>query len=167
MASLAQNWLVLVFVLGVIGALALAMLLLREGPLPYQLRGELLPPAERALFHALHTAVRDDWVLFSRVPLACVLKVRPVANPSQGWQRRLSGKHLDYVLCDRETLEVRLAIQLASPESPPAKGQFAARALAAAGLPLVRVHARDRYEPAALRKEIDAALGIVRKRKRA
>lgn len=167
MASLAQNWLVLVFVLGVIGALALAMLSLREGPLPYQRRGELLPPAERAFFHALHAAVRDDWVVFSRVPLASVLKVRPQAHPSQGWQRRLSGKHLDYVLCDRESLDVRLAIQLAGPEAPPAKSQFVALALAAASLPLVCVHLRDRNEPAALRKEIEAALGIARKRRRA
>ena len=166
MASLAQNWLVFVFVLGVIGALALAMLSLREGPLPYQRRGELLPPAERALFQALHTAVPDELVVFSRVPLASVLKVRPQAHPSQGWQRRLSGKHLDYVLCDRETLEVKLAIQLSGPGAPTLKGQFVAQALTAAGLPLVRVQVRDKYEPAALRKEIEAALGIVRKRKR-
>jgi hypothetical protein len=144
------------------------MLLLREGPPPYQRRGVLLPADEIPFFRALQAAVRDDWVVFSRVPLAEVLKVRRQAHPAQGWQRRLGGKHLDYVLCDPQTLEVKLAIQVAgTAEEKSAKHEFVILAMAAAGLPLLRVTKLEKPEPAAVRKEIEAALGIARKRKRA
>jgi hypothetical protein len=165
--SLVQHWPLVVFVVGVIVAIALAMLTLRDGPLPYQRQRAVLAPAEIAVFRALHAAVRDDWLVFSRVPLADVLRIRPRTPAAQGWQRRLHGKRLDFVLCDPHTLEAKLAIQLASPEALAEKHQFVTLALAAAGLPLVQLNAQEKYEPAALRKEVEAALGIVRKRKRA
>ena len=40
-------------------------------------------------------------------------------------------------------------------------------ALAAAGVPLLRVRVQDKYETAVLRKDLEEALGIVRKKKRA
>jgi hypothetical protein len=165
--SLVQHWPLVVFVVGVIVAIALAMLTLRDGPFPYQRQRAMLPPVEVALFRAMHAAVRNDWLVFSRVPLADVLRIRPRTPASQGWQRRLHGKRLDFVLCDPQTLEVKLAIQLVGSQALAEKNQFVTLALASAGLPLVRLTTQEKYEPAALRKEIEAALGIVRKRKRA
>jgi hypothetical protein len=171
MPLLAENW-QLVFFLGVTAALVLvAILSLRDGPLPYERRGVLLSPAEINFLRSLQAAVRDDWLIFSLVKLADIIKVRPKTRKSQTWNSRIQGKQLDFVLCDPQTLEVKLAIDLddGSPRSPDQqrRDRFVNVALLAAGLPLLRVKAQDKYETAALRKDLDDALGITRKKKRA
>jgi hypothetical protein len=171
MPLLVQNWPLVVFVVGAILLIALALIALREGPPPYERRGVLLSPAEINFLRALTSAVREDWLVFSKVRLPDIIKVRAKTRKSQTWQSRIHGKHLDFVLCDYETLEVKLAIDLDDPAIP--KGQrraqenFVTAALTAAGVPLLRVRVREKYETAALRKDIEDALGIVRKKKRA
>ena len=163
MTLLAQIWPLAAFVAGAIVVVALAML-----PLRYQRRGTLLSPAEVGFLHALRAAIGDDWVLLAKVPLADVIQVRPKTRQSQTWHSRMQGKHLDYVLCDYETLEAKLAIVLEqAPQSRKVRERFVVLALSAAGLPLLRVRVHEKSEPAALRKGIEEALGIGRKKKRA
>jgi very-short-patch-repair endonuclease len=72
------------------------------------------------------------------------------------------------VLCDYETLEVKLAIELDDgSQSRTKRDRFVDVAVTAAGLTMLRVRAQDKYETAALRKDIEDALGILRKKKRA
>ena len=168
MTLLAQIWPLAAFVAGAIVVVALAMLPLRDGPPPYQRRGTILSPAEVGFLHALRAAIGDDWVLLAKVPLADVIQVRPKTRQSQTWHSRMQGKHLDYVLCDYETLEAKLAIVLEqAPQSRKVRERFVVLALSAAGLPLLRVRVHEKSEPAALRKGIEEALGIGRKKKRA
>jgi hypothetical protein len=167
-AMLAQNWPLVVFVVGALVVVALAMMSLREGPPPYERRGGLLSRAEINFLRSLRAAVREDWLIFSMVRLVDIIRVRPKTRKSHAWQHRIQGKHLDFVLCDEETLEVKLAIELDHGSQPPAEGKrFVNVALAAAGLPLLRVRVQERYETAALRKDIEEALGTARKKKRA
>jgi very-short-patch-repair endonuclease len=168
---LLQNWPVVVFgvVVGVV--VLMALFTLREGPLPYERRGVLLTPAEINFLRSLHGAVREDWLVFSMVRLADVIKVRAKTRKAQTWQNRIFGKHIDFVICDYETLEVKLCIELddSSHRRPDrvARDKFVNVALTAAGLPLLRVRVQEKYENAILRKDIEDALGIVRKKKRA
>jgi hypothetical protein len=156
------------FGVGAIVVIALALLALRDGPPPYERRGVLLSPGEINFLRALHSAVREDWIVFSMVRLADIIKVRPKTRKSHAWQSRIQGKHLDFVLCDYETLEVKLAIELDDPAQPRTeRDRFVYLALTAAGLPLLRVREQEKYETAALRKDIEDALGILRKKKRA
>ncbi len=168
MPLLTQNWPLVVFVVGAIVVIGLALLALRDGPPPYERRGVLLSPAEINFLRSLHSAVREDWLVFSKVRLADVLQVRPKTRKLQTWHSRIQGKHLDFVLCDYETLEVKLAIELDDAAQPrSARDRFVYVALTAAGLPLLRVRVQDKYETAALRKDLEDALGILRKKKRA
>ena len=168
MPLLAQNWPLVAFVVGAIVTIVLALLSLRDGPPPYERRGVLLSPAEITFLRALQSAVREDWVIFSMVRLADIIKVRSKTRKSQSWNSRIQGKHLDFVICDYETLEVKLAIELDDASQPRTDGdRFVYVALTAAGLPLLRVRAQERYETAALRKDIEDALGVLRKKKRA
>ena len=168
MPLLVQHWPLVAFGVGAIVVIALALLALRDGPPPYERRGVLLSPGEISFLRALHSAVREDWIVFSMVRLADIIKVRPKTRKSHSWHTRIQGKHLDFVLCDYETLEVKLAIELDDAAKPRTeRDRFVYLALTAAGLPLLRVREQEKYETAALRKDIEDALGILRKKKRA
>jgi hypothetical protein len=166
----AAHWPLLLPALLIAGLTVAALLSLRDGPPPYERRGVLLSPPEIALLRALQHAVREDWLIFTMVRLADVLKVRPRTRKFQTWHSRLQGKLLDFVLCDPQTLDVKLAIVLDEGTSHPSAGgelRFVAAALAAAGIPLLRIRAEEKYETAVLRKDLEDALGITRKKKRA
>jgi uncharacterized protein DUF2726 len=166
---LLENWqLVLAVAIGAV-LLVVAFLSLRDGPLPYERRAMLLSPPEINFLRTLRTAVREDWIVFSMVRLSDVLQVRPRTTQQQIWHRRIHAKHIDFVLCDHETLEVKLAIELDDTASRrperTKRDRFVSTALAAAGLPLLKVPVVEKYESAVIRKDIEDALGI-RKRKR-
>ena len=166
MPLLVENWPLVAVAAGVIVAFGLAMLSLREALPPFERRGVLLAPAQISFLRTLQSAVREDWVIFSMVRLADLIKVRPKTRRSQTWHSRIHGKHVDFVLCDCQTLEVKLAIELDDPSQPRGeRDRFVVASLTAAGLPLLRVRAREKYETAAVRKDIEDALGILRKKK--
>lgn len=167
---LLQNWQIVAGVLAVAVVLLIAFLSLRSAPYPYERRGVMLGPAEINFFRTLQSAVREDWVILSMVRLTDVIKVRPKTRQHQIWQSRIFGKHIDFVICDWETMEVKLAIELEdySKRRPDrrARDRFVNTALTAAGLPLLRVKMDDKYETSAVRKDIEDALGIAKKKKR-
>ena len=153
------------------GAVAAVLLLvafvsLRSAPFPYERRGVMLGPAEINFFRTLQSAVREDWIILSMVRLTDVIKVRPKTRQHQIWQSRIFGKHIDFVICDYETLEVKLAIELDDVSQRRVKrDRFVNTALTAAGLPLLRVRVEEKYETSAVRKDIEDALGIAKKKK--
>jgi hypothetical protein len=171
MPFLAQNWQLIFFLATAAVLTVVALLSLRDGYPPYERRGVLLSPAEINFLRTLHLAARENWIVFSMVRLADVIKVRAKTRKSYSWNNRIQNKHIDFVLCDYETLEVKLAIELDhSAQRRPERqrrDRFVSVALTAAGLPLLRVRVQDKYETAAIRKDIEDALGILRKKKRA
>src|SRR5262245_32267557 len=106
MPPLAENWPILAFALGAVAVVVVAMLALRDGHPPYERRGILLTAAEINFLRTLQLAVREDWLIFSKVRLSDIIKVRPRTRKFQSWQSRIQGKPLDFVLCDEETLEI-------------------------------------------------------------
>lgn len=167
---LLHNWPVVLFITITLTLTIVALLSLRDGPLPYERRGVLLSPAEINFLRSLQLAVREDWLIFSMVRLADIIKVRPKTRKFQTWNNRIQGKHLDFVLCDIETLDVKLAIELEDQSLRMDRGRrdrFVNTALAAAGVPLLRVRLQEKYETAVLRRDLEDAIGIVRKKKRA
>src|SRR5207253_8668424 len=109
---LIHNWPVVLFITITLTLMIVALLSLRDGPLPYERRGVLLSPAEINFLRSLQSAVREDWLIFSMVRLADIIKVRAKTRKYQSWNIRIQGKHLDFVLCDLETLDVKLAIEV-------------------------------------------------------
>ena len=167
---LVENWPVVLFATITLTLIIVALLSLRDGPLPYERRGVLLSPAEINFLRSLQLAVREDWLIFSMVRLADIIKVRPRTRKFQSWNSRIQGKHLDFVLCDLETLDVKLAIELedmAAATDGGRRDRFVNTALAAAGVPLLRVRVQEKYETAVLRKDLEDVMGIIRKKKRA
>ncbi len=170
LAAVIQNWPIFLFATITLTLMIVAIVSLRDGPPPYERRGMLLSPAEINFLRTLQIAAREDWLIFSMVRLADIIKVRARTRKFQSWNSRLQGKHLDFVLCDVETLDVKLAIELEDASSAVGRGsrdRFVNNALAAAGVPLLRVKIQDKYETAVLRKDLEDAIGITRKKKRA
>src|SRR5262245_6649789 len=167
---LAQNW-PLLLVCTIIAVLVIVSLVsLRDGPPPYERRGGLLSPAAIDFLRSLQLAVREDWLIFSLVRLSDIIKVRSKTRKFQSWNSRIQGKCLEFVLCDAETLDVKLAIELDDGQRTADRSRrdrFINTALAAAGVPLLRVKTQEKYETTALRKDIEDTLGILRKKKRA
>jgi len=167
---LLHNWPVVLFLTITLTLMIVALLSLRDGPLPYERRGVLLSPAEINFLRSLQLAVREDWLIFSMVRLADIIKVRPKTRKFQSWNNRIQGKHLDFLLCDIDTLDVKLAIELEDTTQQANRGRqdrFVNTALAAAGVPLLRVRLQEKYETAMLRRDLEDVMGIVRKKKRA
>ena len=165
--QLLQNWQLIAGGLVAAVVLLVAFFSLRAAPYPYERRGVMLGPAEINFFRTLQSAVREDWIVLSMVRLTDVIKVRPKTRQHQIWQNRIFGKHIDFVICDYETLEVKLAIELDDVSQRRVhRDRFVNTALTAAGLPLLRVKVEEKYETSAVRKDIEDALGITKKKRR-
>jgi hypothetical protein len=113
--------LAVLFLLGVLkGAVDIATRRRRQGrgagstpAHPYRLRDDFLSPAEASFYHVL-AHVSADWaVVLAKVNLGDLLYAPRAAGRAQWlmWNR-INRKHLDYVLCDRQTLRPLLAVEL-------------------------------------------------------
>ena len=159
---LLQNW----AVVAVLSGIALVFWVARHSGndvlSAFEKRGSLVTGAELRFYKALQAAVGGSWSIFAMVRLADVVKVRRGIAGEQSWRNRSFGKHVDFVLCDNDSLDVCLAIELddASHRRPDRQqsDEFKADALAAAGLPLLRINVAEQYDKIALRKTIDQLL---------
>lgn len=149
---------------------ALAILFLRLSrrppppePPPYEKRGSLLTPAEQQFYHALTAAVGDRFAICPMVRVAELLQVRHEARERGAWQGRINSKHIDFVLCDPQSLTPRVCLELddATHEQPErqARDAFLNESFASAGLPLLRVPTAKNYDARQLNESINAALG--------
>ncbi len=164
MQAFLENYGWVVLVAGILlVAWTLGKLLLPGELPPYDKRPSLLTEAERKFFHALREAVDGAWSLQAMVRLADILQVRQDAPQRQAWTNRILAKHLDFVLCDHDRLDMVLAIELDDKthdrKDRQQRDRFVNDALAAARLPLLRVPVSDSYDPAKLREKIDALVG--------
>lgn len=130
--------------------------------LPYVLRGELFSNAERSFYEVLLQAVGTKHCVFAKVRLADLLAVPKGTLAWQAHFNLLQSKHVDFIVCDVECLRPRVALELddASHAVPERRQRdaFVDRALAGAGLPLIRVPARKGYAAPALREALSAYL---------
>lgn len=126
---------------------------------PYYSKDTLMSATELAFFHALSKAITAQQLIAPKVRLGDV-----IGCSEKDWARRhgprISAKHLDFVLIDRQSSRILLAIELddKSHERADRKARdiFLNRALDAAGVPLLRIPASRSYNPDEIRKAIEA-----------
>lgn len=146
----------------------------------YELRPALLTRAERRFYATLTKALRPGPDLAGGAVLAICPQVRlidvvrPQPNADYGSKQRRKdfaqrrsrvwAKHLDFVICHGETLELLAAIELddASHDRPERQERdaFLDDLLDDVGLPLVRVKVMRRYDAAGLRRDLAVAIGV-------
>ncbi len=133
-----------------------------DAELPYTRHAFVLSKAERSFFMVLLKTVPETCFVFPKMRLADVLTVR---KGTQNWQRhfnRISAKHVDFVVCDRQTFQPLLVIELddSSHDRPDRQDRdvFVRDALEGAGLPLHSEPARQAYVISELQGAIWPAL---------
>lgn len=136
-----------------------------RNPFPYQKISFLLSPAERSFFGVLEQAVGGDYRIFAKVRVADVISVVPMRNRTL-WQRafnRISAKHFDFVLCDRDSLSVVGVIELDDKShrrrNRQVRDAFLVEVCRASGLPLLQIPASRTYSMTTIRAQVRSALG--------
>ena len=81
---------------------------------PYAKQVALFSPAERSFLGVLSEAIGDEAQIFGKVRVADV--IMPKKGMSRGeWQKafnKISGKHFDFILCDKGDLSIICAVEL-------------------------------------------------------
>lgn len=87
-----------------------------------------------------------------KIRLGDLLTVKKGTEKRQSYYNKIQSKHIDFVLCDAQTMAVVAAVELddKSHQGEKAKERDAVKdkACAAAGLPLLRFKAERSYDPA-------------------
>lgn len=153
-----EYWPYLIVVLIVLALIALWNQLRVAPPQPYQRRGALVTKAELRFYRALEIAVQGELRIFAMVRIADLLQVRPDAKTRQAWQNKINCKHIDFVLCDPETLDVLVCLELDDSSHQRKdrieRDQFVNQAFESADLPLIRVPLQSSYDTNKLRDTI-------------
>lgn len=118
----------------------------------------LLSKGEFSFFRVLQQACGDRYVVCPKIRLGDLLTVKKGTEKWQSYFNKIKSKHIDYVLCDPQTMHVVAAVELddASHNSEKARqrDEVKDKACQAAGLPLVRFKAKRSYDPAAIEGEL-------------
>ena len=143
------------------GVLRVLRGLFGPAPLPYFSKDRLLSKGELAFYRVLRQILPPSLSASMKVRLSDVIGCTG-AGWRSGFGAKISQKHIDFVLVDAATTDIRLAIELddRTHQRPDRRDRdtFVDRALATAGVPILRVPAAARYDPAALKGDVHAAL---------
>lgn len=119
--------------------------------LPYRLRDDFLSPAELSYYRVLSTAVAGGAVVLTKVRLADLFFV-PRSRGSIRFVNRIARKHVDFLVCDRETMRPLVGVELDDRSHERSRRQerdgFVDEVFRVAGLPLIHVPARSGYSVA-------------------
>jgi ssDNA-binding Zn-finger/Zn-ribbon topoisomerase 1 len=155
--------LALVILLVVLLHIAFPGLLGRHRP-EYARREFLFTAAEFRFLQVLRRGLPSGLEIFAKVRVADVLLPVEGLNP-KAWRaafNQITGKHLDFVLCDRESGRIACAIELNDRsherKDRRKRDEFIARACAEAGFPLIMVPAARDYDTESIRATILGAM---------
>jgi len=119
----------------------------QKGRLPYRLRESFLSTPELALFRVLQNMAGRHYVVCPKVALNDIFYiVRP--NENVHFFNKIFRKHVDFLLCDPDTLKPAIAVELVKPVGRNEKreaDQFMHDLFLSAGIPLVHIPSSERY----------------------
>ncbi len=157
--------LIIVIIVAIVVVLLMLLLKKRRGSAyPYKKLDALFSPAERSFLGVLTQAVDNKYLIFGKV------RVADVITPKEGlarstWQtafNKISRKHFDYVLCDKDNLSVVCVIELNDSSHNAKKRKerdaFLERSCLSAHLLLLQFRAQARYNVAEVQSTLETAL---------
>jgi hypothetical protein len=134
----------------------------QEEVLPYRLRDDFLSAAELSFYHVLQQAVGDWAVVCPKISLDDLFYAKSGQRSSnQAYTNKIDRKHVDFLLCQPQTMRPLLGIELddASHNRPArqARDRFVEKVFATAQLPLYRQTVRATYNVRELADALQAA----------
>jgi hypothetical protein len=139
----------------------------QEQRLPYRLRENFMSTTELALFRVLQRMVGRHYLICPKVALNDVFYiVRP--NENVHYFNKIFRKHVDFLLCEPDTLKPAFGIELVksvSKSDTREVDQFMADLFLSAGLPLVHVPSSERYSEEDLSELLELAVRKVKETK--
>lgn len=119
------------------------------GSWPYRLRDDFLSPAEISFYHVLKSATGDAITVCPKVNLSDIFFVSGPGQ-NQGAKNRISRKHVDFLLCDSQTMRPRVGVELDDSsharEDRQTRDALVQQVFDAAGLALLRFPAQRAYD---------------------
>lgn len=133
----------------------------------FEARKELFSPAERSFFGVLEQAVAGELKVFGKVRLGDLIQPAKGLSRSQrarSWNR-INQKHIDFVLCQPDTLAVAGVVELDDAshrrKDRVERDSFVDKALESAGVQVLNFPARKGYAVSEIRAKL--AEGLVLK----
>ena len=120
---------------------------------PYKAK-PIVTEAEKSFYNYLdeNLTQRDRIVILSKVRIADIVEVEEAYRDTMEYFYKISSKHIDYVICKRESLEIICAIELYDyfhdEEVIQKTDVFKQQVFEAAGIPLVNIRKLLRPRPA-------------------
>ena len=130
-------------------------------------RRELFSKAERSFLGVLDMAVGEHFRVFAKVGLGDLFQLRKGLDASTRTSagNRIRQKHVDFVLCSKDTFDIACLVELDDRSHERQKTQVRDRnvdAVAnAAGIPLARIPASNSYSVDGVKNAVSAAIRSV------
>jgi len=130
------------------------------GDFPYERIEKLFTAAERSFLGVLEQILGSEYRVLGKIRLSDVIQPKNgLSNSAKTTAlNRITSKHVDFAICDPRTLQVVGLIELDDASHSGLKRQrtdkFVDGALAAAGVPIVRIPAQRGYSPAEIREKV-------------
>lgn len=116
--------------------------------LPYRLREQFMSTPELSLLRVLQDMVQNHYVICPKVALNDIFYiVRP--NENVHFFNKIFRKHVDFLLCEPDTLKPAFGIELVKPvtkNETREADKFMQDLFLSAGLPLVHIPSNDHYD---------------------
>lgn len=137
-----------------------------EKILSYRLKSDaLLSPAERSFYGILTQLYGESYRIFAKVRIADILQPMTGLNASErtSAQNKINMKHVDFLVCERETIKPIAAVEL--DDSSHARSDrrirdtFVDQAFATASVPLIHFENRRSYVLADIEAEVSKYIG--------
>lgn len=86
-----------------------------KSPYAYGLKGNIMTPSEREFFKLLADAASDKYYVFPQIHLSALFRNRTGGRYHRAAFNSINGRSVDYVLCDKTTLQPVYAVELDDP----------------------------------------------------
>ncbi len=121
----------------------------------YRLKESILTPTEAEFFRCLEPCIpSSDYRLFTKVRLADIFDVNEDSGKNQAAFNRINAKHVDFLLCDAQTLVVVAGIELDDSSHTKHRAKkndtFKDTLFESCKIPLIRIRAQRQYDPEAI-----------------
>lgn len=135
---------------------------------PYEKKRFFFTQKSRSFYHALKLAVGHRYVVFARVSVADLVRVKSDVpqGKSQAFLNKIKADHVDYVLCEARDLTIVAAITFGLNETERTnlksleRDHFLTQVFEEAALPLLRFKAQSLYDVEEVKKRLQQHLTV-------